>query len=263
MTPTDLLDLALFHSATCYDLSRRSERQRSVIELEHLFFRILRELGPDLFIEAGAKDGATSRRARRYLPRARITAFEANPHTHARFAPLHAAHPEGISYLHRALSDADGTVSFNVRIVGGRRSADGQGSLLAAQDSAVGHQRVSVPASRLDSWFPPGSFGRCAIWMDVEGASEQVLTGGEGILGQIDALFIETQDRAHWDGQWLAGEVRDYLARHDLVPFARDYQSRYQYNVLFLNAAHLRNARIRLFLSEYLSAARYGADSGG
>lgn len=255
----DTLDIGMFSVAQSYDLSRKEERQRSVSNLENLFFRTIRELKPDVFIEAGAKDGGTSRRARTYLPDAKITAFEANPYTYERFAPSFKDKSDGVTYLHRALSDADGQVTFNVRVFGGKPSADGQGSMLKSQEATADSKAVTVAASRLDSHFKPASFDRCAIWMDVEGAYEMVLKGGKGILNKIDALFIEVEDRSTKQGQWLAGNVMDYLADFDLMPLARDFQTRYQYNVLFLNRRNLRNDRVRLFFAEFLSAARFGA----
>lgn len=255
ISPVHALDLALFQSAGGYDLRSKADRKRSTDDLERLFFRIVRELSPDLFIEAGAKNGSTSRRARRYLPEALITAFEANPMNFARYSPNFESHPDRISYLHQALSDADGEVTFNVRIVDGRPAADGQGSLLTSENSSSPHKVVTVPAVRLDSHFSADSFDRCAVWMDVEGASKQVLEGGSGILDKIDALFIEVEDRVMWDGQWLGKDVMAFLLQYDLVPFARDYQSRYQYNVLFLKRPYLDNARVRLFFAEYLSMA--------
>ena len=81
----ELFELSLLSSASYYDLSDRESRLRSVRDLEGLFLRMCRAARPTLFIEAGAKDAATSRRARRYLPNARIIAYEANPHTYGRF----------------------------------------------------------------------------------------------------------------------------------------------------------------------------------
>lgn len=254
----DALDIGLFNIAQCYDLSRTEERQRSVRVLEALFFRLVRELTPDLFIEAGALDGSTSRKARRFLPDAKITAFEANPYNYERHAVRFKAEPCGVDYVHLALSDSDGQVTFNVRVIDGKPSTGGQGSILKVDTPSVEQEEVTVNARRLDSYFKPDSFDRCAVWMDVEGASKQVLQGAEAILSKVDLLFIELEDRASWKGQWLAGEVMEHLAKFDLLPVARDFQSRYQYNVLFLNRRNLRNDRVRLFLASFISRARFG-----
>jgi FkbM family methyltransferase len=157
-------------------------RKRSVEALETLFFDLCRELAPDLFIEAGAKDAYASRRIPEGLPNARVVAFEANPFTFKRFKKKIDYRAQGVEYIHRALSDSEGTVTFNVRIVDGRMSSDGQGSMLVATRSKVGTTPVEVASSRIDCFFPPESFGRCAIWIDVEGASREVLRGASGIL---------------------------------------------------------------------------------
>lgn len=231
-------------------------RKASVDALETLFFEVCGALAPDLFIEAGAKDAFAARRVRGHLPEARIVAFEANPFTYKRFVKKIDYPGQGVEYLHRALSDHDGSVSFNVRVVEGKMAADGQGSMLAKTRSEVGTVPVEVACSRIDSFFPPGSFRRCAVWMDVEGASRQVLTGAVGALPGLDAVFIEVEDRENWEGQWLAKDVEDFLRGHDIVPVGRDFQSVHQNNVLFLRRSALENPGIRALVARLPPEAR-------
>lgn len=260
LTPAEVTELFLLSTARGYNLSEKAERVRSVQDLEVLFLRICRELQPDLFVEAGAKDAETSRRARKYV-NGRIVAFEANPFTYENFRSKDNL-SRNVEYLHRALSDRDGDVSFNVRVVDGRNAADGKGSLLQSHDGTVGYTKVTVAGSRLDTFFPPASFRRWASWVDVEGASKQALTGASEILDQCEAIYIEVSDRATWEGQWLTGDVIDYLDRFGLVPMARDFQSRYLYNMLFVRREYIRQDRIRLFLIEYFGRNAVGTGGG-
>lgn len=231
-------------------------RKHSVEALETLFFDLCQELAPDLFIEAGAKDAYASRRVRERLPNARIVAFEANPFTFKRFDKKIDYRAQGVEYTHRALSDRDGTVTFNVRVVDGRMSSDGQGSMLVATRSKVGTTPVEVVSSRIDSVFSPASFGRCAIWMDVEGASKEVLIGASGMLRTVDAMFVEVEDREMWKGQWLAKDVRAFLLDHDIVPVGRDFQSYHQNNVLFVRRSALENPRVGSLVASLSPQAR-------
>ena len=114
-------------------------------------------------------------------------------------------------------------MTFNVRVVDGRMSSDGQGSMLVSTRSKVGTTPVEVASSRIDSFFPPDSFGRCALWIDVEGASREVLTGASGILHKVDAMFVEVEDRETWKGQWLGKDVRAFLLDHDIIAVGRDF----------------------------------------
>jgi FkbM family methyltransferase len=249
-----LQDLFLLGMASNYNLELKSERARSVKDLENLFFRIVVDLAPDLFIEAGAKDASISYKIRNYLPNASIIAFEANPYNFKKYYDQKRNESLRIQYIHSALSEKNGSVSFNVREVNGIPSADGQGSIM--KSDAVS-KPVIVKSTRLDNFVLYDSFAQCAIWMDVEGANESVLKGSSGILSKVQALFIEVEDRQFWSGQWLSRDVVDFLHKFNLIPVARDFQSRYQYNILFISKKLMQRDRIRFFLTEHASRSRF------
>jgi FkbM family methyltransferase len=259
-------DLALMSAAAHYDLRERSERLRSNRDLEELFFHLVKLLKPDLFVEAGAKDAESSRRARRYVPDARIVAFEANPYTYRRFERLYRRRNAklGVEYLHLALSDSPGTRVFNVRrAASGRPVADGQGSLLLREDHEPGHERVSVRTTTLDTHFRGPEHGTCAMWVDVEGAGRLVLQGGTELLSSVDFLIIEVQDRDYWGGAWLRKDVIRFFSERGLVPVARDFQSRYLYNVVFLRKPLMDVDVVRHCLASHHSRCGRGARERG
>lgn len=256
-----LLDMNLFSIAQAYNLNDKKDRLRSATDLKTFFFRIVREISPDLFIEAGAKDATTSLVVHKHLPEARIVAFEANPATHRRFAEYHDDSP--IEYVYQALNDTEGDVPFNVMTRGDVLSADGRGSLLTPTEENVSVLALPVPAQRLDSLFPPNQFDKCCLWVDVEGAVRNVLHGARWLLPKVEALYIEVEDRPAWKDQWLSSDVVNHLWQNGLVPVARDFQSRYQYNMVFVRKELLNDARIRLFLAEYRSFAVYPPTGAG
>jgi FkbM family methyltransferase len=261
-TTADLLrmyDLSLLDAAAAYDLRQASERARSTQELERLFFRLVEILAPQLFIEAGAKDAGSSRRARECLENARIVAFEANPYTYRRFKKRNKRSGARVEYLHKALSDAPGTATFHVmQTPDGRPSADGQGSLIRREDDARGEVEVSVPCTTLDEFFADHAYETCALWIDVEGASRQVLRGGREVLSTASVAIIEVEDRRFWTEQWLAFDVLRAFFEVEMVPVARDFQSRHQYNVVFVRDALLSDHRVRAELAMHRSGASHG-----
>jgi FkbM family methyltransferase len=254
-----MYDLWLLDTAASYDLRDKSERARSTQELERLFFRVVEVFSPELFIEAGAKDAGASRRARECLERARIVAFEANPYTYRRFKKRNARSGAEVEYLHQALSDAPGTATFHVmETPEGRPSADGQGSLIRRQNDARGEKKVRVPCTTLDEFFAEHEYQSCALWIDVEGASRQVLSGGREVLRKASVAMIEVEDQSYWTEQWLVFDVLRAFFEAGMVPVARDYQSRHQYNVIFVRDALLSDHRVRAELAMHRSGARRG-----
>lgn len=257
MTPGQAL-AQLSARASLYDLRDRADRARSAADLRKMFFALLPVVAPDLFIEAGAHDGSGARRARRLLPNARVVAYEANPHNHARFAKRHNFAALRVEYLLSALSDSDGPITFKV-LTADRHSAQGvhsgRSSLMLRDDPKAEYETVTVPGLRLDSVAT--KVERAALWVDVEGASEQVLTGAEALLKRTTLMMIEVESAAFWQGQWLVHDVLAHLLARGLVPVARDFERRHQFNILFMSEAAFGLPDVLSMLELQHSLARY------
>lgn len=257
MTPGQAL-AHLSANASLYDLRDRAARKRSAADLRKMFFALLPAVAPDLFVEAGARDGAGARRARRLLPDSRVLAYEGNPHIHARFAARHDFAALGIDYVQSALSNRDGPVTFKVLTAdrhSDRATQSGRSSLLERSDPEAEYETVTVPGVRLDSIAT--GVERAALWLDVEGASEMVLTGGDAVLSRVALLMIEVETAPFWPGQWLAHDVLAYLMARGLVPVARDYERRNQFNILLLSETTLTCPDVLPVLELQQSLARY------
>lgn len=220
-----------------HDLPTKGMRGRSVASLVDLFFGIAELSGVQRFVEAGAKDAWASVRAAEQLGLPEVVAFEANPYTFERFR--HEVEASGVRYEHLALSEESGDIEFLVRLSEhGKPIPDGQGSLLVRPDHEPGYETVTVRSVRLDDEFPDPGTRRTAMWVDVEGATSTVLRGARALLAATDLVMIEVEERAAWDGQeWLHRDVVKFLARHGLVPIARDRQSRRQCNIVFVRSS--------------------------
>lgn len=227
----------------------KADRMASVEALEGLFFELVSKFAPPVFIEAGAKDPLVSRRVRRLLGAgASVVAFEANPYTFERFTKKQDHAALGVDYRNIALATHPGEVTFNVRRrEDGVPHADGQGSLLKHESYEPGHIEVSVNATTLDHVLDEFNFAEFLLWVDVEGALREVLSGATSALEHAQAIFIEVEDQQVWGGQWLAPRVQEFLLEAGLVPVARDFQSDYQHNLVFvrmdlLDSPHLISA---------------------
>ncbi len=252
-------DRALFTAAAYYDVDSKSERKRSTRELARFFFQLVRVFQPALFIEAGAREADASRRARQLLKDARIVAFEANPYTHKRYSSTVNFDAARVEYRHLALSTEVGTATFNVQRDGaGKPLANGRGSLLTQQEYPEGLEQVTVPCSTLDAFFEEHDYALSSMWIDVEGATEIVLGGGAKTLKKAAAIFIEVEDRAVWEGQWLRPDVVAHLFDAGLVPIARDFQARYLYNIVFVREQLMTTDRFRWALTKWHSDAARG-----
>jgi FkbM family methyltransferase len=205
-----------------------SDRLKSVQALQDLFFEIVANRQPMLFIEAGAKGAGISRRARNVLPKAQVVAFEANPYVYEKWK----TRARGYEYLNLALSDRSGELPFHIH--DGIPADHGQHSLLL-RNSNADVSTVRVNATTLDDHFA-NNVDECCIWMDVEGATGNVLRGAPKTLDRTAALLVEMESRAIWQGQWLAREVSAFLNDLGLRLVARDDQSRFQYNAIFVRS---------------------------
>ena len=75
------------------------------------------------------------------------------------------------------------------------------------------------------------------MWVDVEGACGLVLPGARDLLAKTAVLMIEVEEQQFWGAEhWLREQVVSYLFDLGLVPVARDFEYRYQYNIVFVRA---------------------------
>jgi FkbM family methyltransferase len=258
MQSVNLASLALH-----YDLAAPGERLRSNKDLTELYFSLVRALAPPLFVEVGAFRADTSRRYTRTVPQGRAVAFEANPYNHERFKSAATEGNARLDYLNLAVSDVTGEVTFKiVRKFKDKEWSLGEGrhSLLARNSDGVVYDDHTVKSVTLDGFFAEEDSAAIAIWIDVEGAIGKVLAGGERFLSRIQLAFVEVEDKAFWDGQWLSRQVLDHFAAYDLVPIARDFefQNGKQYNVVFVRAGLLSSSEVNSALISYFQRVARG-----
>lgn len=246
--------------ANCLDVNDRKDQRRSAQALAKLYFELLRVVSPPLFIEAGARDASVSLRAREILPSARIVAFEPSPFNVTHFKSETDYEGIGIEYEPLALADVPGNLRLYVP-----RSVDGievpvknaLNSLLKRASAEIVYDEIEVRAVALDDFFPASVSDGCCVWIDVEGASGKVISGGKRLLGQTQLLMIEVEDRVVWHDQWLAEDVLKFLAAIRLVPVARDFQWwPDNYNIICVRYDLLDRDDIRDIIDRFHSGAK-------
>jgi FkbM family methyltransferase len=197
-------------------------------------------------------------RGRTSISSARVVAFEANPYTYRLFANQNTQ----FEYLHLALSDSIGPVTFHVhRDAEGAPIANGQGSLLRRDKITADHERgfheVTVEATTLDAFFAGSQFRRAALWIDSEGGLKFILPGTREVLRRTALMLVEVEDQNFWGADhWLREHVVSYLYDLGFVPVARDFEFIHQYNIVFVRSELLTGAtRMRLALARFVSRA--------
>ena len=75
------------------------------------------------------------------------------------------------------------------------------------------------------------------------------------MLADTLVLVIEVEERREWDGQeWLRADVIDFLGTHGLVPVARDRQSRFQFNIVFVRESRRSDPDVRRAVERWRSS---------
>lgn len=258
-TLADYFLLQLAQQASLYDLTFMSGRSVSREQVERLFFRMLEELPVTTTLELGAHEGTFSRTVKEKFPERTARAYEANPQVYAHFFLEGDLERSGVEYIHTAVGAKNGSAAFHIydRLDGKDEPRDSRRqSLLQRTDTQDAHYTtVWVPLARLDSLCARDeASARYALWIDVEGASAQVLDGAAATLEKTLLLYIEMESRPKFAGQSIDRDILARLLEADFLPVARDFQFRHQYNMLFVKKDWLPQVEHRWhqFLQESL-----------
>lgn len=225
----DYADFARGHARRTAGQPRKELSQR----VEQAFLELCRDLKPTLSLELGAHEATFSRWIKRELPSARCVAFEANPFVHEKYAAGLAE--AGVEYVGKALAAENGTVELTIPTYVWKRARK-----ITNRMASLGHHRdakdatvVQVPSVRLDDEVSVGADDVVVAWVDVEGASEIVLTSSRDVLAHASVVYIEVESEVVWAGQWLDTDVAEFFTGLGFVPLMRDRARPHQYNVVF------------------------------
>lgn len=226
--------------------ARRLSRELARGRVEQAFQDLCVELAPTLGLEVGAHEAGFSRWLKSEIPGAHCLAFEANPFVHEQYAGELAR--LGVDYRHLAIAEVEGSVDLRIprefyNPEHDRHFSKGRANRMASladHRMAEVHESVTVPSATLDDVVlretDLGDDDVVVAWIDVEGASREVLLSARRVLDRVVLLYIEVERQPLWEGQWLDLDVARHLAAHGLVPVLRDTQRPGQYNVVYARA---------------------------
>ncbi len=137
-------------------------------------------------LDCGANVGLASLYFKRRYPRARITAFEADPAIHATLvANLVAGGAADVEAVHAAVWTEAGALQFRCE------GAD-SGTAAALTSSTQGVVK-SVPAVRLRDWLTSQPVD--LLKLDVEGAESALLADCADVLGNVRRMIVEIHEQ--------------------------------------------------------------------
>jgi len=228
-----------------------------------LYQKLCVGLRPDWILEIGAHEALFSKQMSQLLPEAQIVAFEANPFVYERFK---GQVPKTVTYLNQAVgADTSPKTLFIPRTIPKR---DGEISLLRANPisslknrvaEGVSYEQVACECTTVDHVLERANrAATVALWIDVEGAAGDVLLGAtQSLTNAIVALFVEVETQSAWSGQWLAEDVQSHLEAKGFVSLARDFETTWQYNEMFIRR-ELVSDEVLNMLGDYLLALLEG-----
>lgn len=226
-------------------------------EFRNLFQRLVKQLEIRLFLEVGAHEASISKELLKLMPQTKIFAYEANPFV---FEKYKTQQPEGINYVNSAIGVDNSPKTFHIPRQIPTKKGDinlsqlnTTSSLRARSGRDTINEQVVCECTTIDSvmalndWLTPS-----AIWVDVEGAVSDVLFGAHFALQKnIAIIFVEVEEHLTWTGQWLASDVTEYLHTKNFIPIARDCETTWQYNKIFINKKYLDSSILK-HLGDYV-----------
>jgi FkbM family methyltransferase len=228
---------AMEQNSATLALSRKQSRskikaqlgQRKDRSMRRMFDGLLTSLNPDIICDIGSLDGAESAHFRKILPTAQIYLFEASKSNFDEFIrPRQDLH--GVTIENLAISDRDGLAFFNEMVLPDDPTnafwMRGAGSLLSRTDGYE-TRSVEVDAVRLDSYFSAqlAEDKNFILWIDIEGAVQQLFAGGDGVIRNTLALRVEVERKTFWEGEMLAPEIISYLETRDFSLFGESSEA--------------------------------------
>jgi FkbM family methyltransferase len=219
--------------------------------LVEFFLQLLELVKPRVFFDIGANDASMAVRVKRQMPDCTVAAFEANPLIHQVYQATVVA--QGVNYVNAAVAAQDGIAKIYapvtlsngfvagevVPMVSTEPLVTGKSSLLRRNEDATYNEHL-VTSISLDALMRDNGNGSVqrdvALWIDVEGAAFEVLSGAKQALARTSVIFIESENHEFWTGQKQCADVARVLISAGFLPLQRDREyGDKQFNTVFIH----------------------------
>jgi FkbM family methyltransferase len=205
-----------------------------------LYLEICEELAPEVTFEIGAREAAFSKEIGRLCPRTACYAFEANPYVFNRFKDQIGTH---VTYLNEAIGNETAQKQFHIPMSVPRANGalrlqltNPTSSLKLRSADGVEYESVTCHCDTLDSWHERLGWPTSALWIDVEGAVDEVVRGAiRSLERSVQCAFVELEKSPAWKGQWLAADMTRAMEEMGFHALARDFETPWQYNQIFVS----------------------------
>ncbi|WP_022664366.1 FkbM family methyltransferase [Desulfospira joergensenii] len=176
-----------------------------------LFNLLLRIVKPEIVCDIGSMDGADALRFKRILPASQGLIFEANPYNFAAICQDSVIKEKSILLFNEIVWNENCNKSFYIvkpsDIKGVDEHLRGTSSVFL-RNAESEKNRIQLRGVRLDSKISGlGALGNIALWIDVEGASYEVLEGIRGIRDRVKLIHAEVETQMVWKGQKTRSDV--------------------------------------------------------
>jgi FkbM family methyltransferase len=224
------------------------------VDTAKLFERLLPHVAPGIVCDVGSMNGADAARCARAVPRARVFAFEPNPHNLAPMLADATLRELGVEVIGRAVAERETVAPFHVLRAdySTPNHQRGRSSMYPAVVAAEHLEVVEVPVVRLDAFLASrmDAGTRLALWVDAEGMAYEALAGASGVRANLDLVQVEVERVPCMNpAQKLHADVKRLLESWGLEEIATDGRAHFrQFNVVYVRASLARALAPRITL---------------
>ena len=204
-------------------------KKKTARRFDKLFFDICKKFSVKNFIDCGANVGSASLDAIKIGLNA--LAIEPNPSSFENMIPKLSKQFKKINI---GLSNKAEVLKFYRR----KNDKTSTGASFVVPKNYE-HDIIEVLVIPLDKLLKNSTETTCpfALWIDVEGMQEEVLTGAQEVLKNKNCkvIKIEVENKQIFnEGSWLSKDIENFLTNLGFEAIYRDYEYANSYNILFV-----------------------------
>jgi len=166
----------------------------------------------DIFFDIGANIGMYSCFACRYMPQAKVVAFEPSPSAYGYLESNLDLNCQGYECLQVAVSDINSTIKFAVD----KSDHLGRMSSLEKSSSDINYENIEIKSKKIDTLVSQSNLPKPDIVkIDVEGAEYRVLQGMIETMASARVIYCEIHHHRLNDFDGTRQDIAKLLSSHN------------------------------------------------